>query len=76
MKPFEKMQKMSDDGMDIKLAPLSNIIEVNIFGQRGEITLGVPREVAQEYMDGKEWVGGLILANKEQFDALDGVPDE
>ena len=70
MKTFEKLQKMSDDEMDIRLAPLKNIIKVNIFGARGEITIGVPREVAQDWMDGKEFVGGLLLADKKQFDSL------
>lgn len=70
MKAFEKIQKMCDDEMDIRLAPLKNIIKVNIYGAKGEITIGVPREVAQDWMDGKEFVGGLLLANKEQFDSL------
>lgn len=73
MKSFEVFQKMCDSNADIKLAPLKNIIKINIYGQNGEVTFGVPREVAQELMDdteGVKHVGGLLLANKEQFETL------
>lgn len=70
MKKFEKMQIMSDRNMDIKLAPLSNISRTEIKGQNGYVTFGVPREVAQELIDEKEFVGGFLLCNKEQFDNL------
>jgi len=73
MKAFEVFQKMSDSNADIKLAPLKNIIKINIFGQNGEVTFGVPREVAQELMDdteGTKHVGGFLIANKEQFETL------
>lgn len=73
MKSFEVFQKMSDSNADIKLAPLKNIIKINIFGQNGEVTFGVPRQVAQELIDdveGTRHVGGFLIANKEQFETL------
>jgi len=71
MKSFEIFQRMSDGNMDIRLAPLGNIIKINIFGQNGEVTFGVPREVAQDLMDEKEYVGGFLLADKGQFETLE-----
>lgn len=71
MKSFEVFQKMSDGNMDIRLAPLGNIIRINIFKQNGEVTFGVPREVAQDLMDDKEFVGGFLLADKRQFEILE-----
>lgn len=70
MKSFEIFQVMSDGNMDIRLAPLGNIIKINIFGQNGEVTFGVPREVAQDLMDNKEYIGGFLLADKGQFETL------
>jgi hypothetical protein len=70
MKTFEILQRMCDGEMDIRLAPLSNIIAVNIYGGRGQVTIGVTREVAEELMTEKEFVGGFLLADKEQFDSL------
>lgn len=70
MKSFEILQKMSDGNMDIRLAPMSNIIKINIFGQNGEVTFGVPRKVAQDLMDDKEYFGGFLLADKGQFETL------
>ncbi len=71
MKSFEIFQKMSDGNMDIRLAPLGNIIRINIFGQNGEVTFGVPREIAQDLMDDKPFVGGFLLADKGQFETLE-----
>jgi hypothetical protein len=71
MKSFEVFQKMADGNMDIRLAPLGNIIAINIRGQNGEVTFGVPREVAQDLIDDKEFVGGFLLADKAQFQTLE-----
>lgn len=70
MKTFEKLQKMNDENMGIKLAPLSNISNIEIKGGHGFVTFGVPREVAQELIDNKEFVGGFLLADKKEFDSL------
>lgn len=70
LKAFEKMQKMNDENMDIRLAPLSNICNVEIKGGNGFVTFGVPRSVAQDLIDNKEFVGGFLLCNKEQYDKL------
>lgn len=70
LKTFEKIQKMADDNMDIQLASLNNISNIEIKGLNGFVTFGVPREVAQALIDGKQFVGGFLLANKDQFDNL------
>lgn len=70
MKAFEKIQKMSDGNMDVRLSPLSNIISINIKGQNGEITIGVDRKTAQDLIDGKKFAGGFLLCDKEIYDNL------
>ena len=73
MKTFEVLQKMSDDNMNIKLAPLGNIIEINITKRGGEVTIGIDSNTATELLndlDGTKFVGGLLLADKTQFDKL------
>ncbi len=70
MKTFEKFQKMADENSDIRLAPMSNIINIQIKGQKGEVTFGVDRQTAQDLIDNKEFVGGFLLADKKLFDLL------
>lgn len=72
MRTFEILQRMCDEEMDIRLAPLSNIIAVNIYGSKGQVTIGVSRAVAEELMTDKEFIGGFLLADKGQFDSLAG----
>lgn len=70
MNSFEKLGKMSKENMDIKLAPLSNILSIDINGNKGEVRIGIDRQTAQRLIDGHDFVGGLILADKKQFDAI------
>lgn len=70
MKTFEVFQVMNDEDMDIQAASLSNIIKIDIYGMRGEVTIGVSRQVAQDLMDGRRFAGGFILACKDQYDAI------
>ena len=72
MNEFQKLGKMSEKNMDISLAPLSNISEINVKGKNGFVTIGVPAHMAQRLMAEKpsSFVGGLILADRKQFDSL------
>jgi len=70
MKSFEVMQKMSDDNMDIQLAPLKNIIRAQVVNGGGEITIGVSEAVILDLMKNRDFRGGLVLCDGKQFDEL------
>ncbi len=67
---FDILKEMAEKNLDINLAPTGNIIEVKIEGSNGKVVIGVPREMAQRLIDEEDFYGGLILANKKQFDEI------
>lgn len=71
LKAFEKLQKMNDENMNIRLASLSNIISTRISPKGGIVEIAVDTKTAQEIMIGKEFVGGLLLADKKEFDSIE-----
>lgn len=70
MKAFEKMQYMSDNEMDIRLSPMSNLVDMKKKGPTCTVTFGVDERTFYDLMEGKKFAGGLLLADKEQFDSL------
>jgi len=72
MKAFEAFQLMCDDDMDIRIWPLENIISVDIKGMNGVVCIGVDRATAHRLMEGGNFVGGLLLADKKEFDGIMG----
>ena len=68
---FDILKKMGDSGMDIKLAPLSNIVELKKLGKNGEVTIGVDHNTIVALLSGKEYVGGLLLADKAEFESVE-----
>lgn len=68
---FEILGEMSDKNMDIQLAPLTNIIAADMHGNKGVIKIGVSADLIMRMAKGDHFVGGLILANKEQFESLE-----
>ena len=72
LKSFEKLQKMTDDNLDIRLAPLANISKVDINKTHGSVTINVDLQTARDLMDNsKKYVGGFLIANKEIYDNLE-----
>ena len=67
---FDVLKEMGEKNLDINLVPLENIIEVKIEGNNGKVVIGLPRSMAQRLIDEEDFNGGLILANKKQFDEL------
>lgn len=75
---FEILSQMSAENKDILLAPLSNIVSAQSgSGVYGKVTIAVPNSVIQHLAvsDGY-YVGGLILANAEQFNKIKNAGDE
>lgn len=73
MKPgndFDTMKEMAKQSMDIRVAPLSQIIEVKTNKKGGQITIGVDRQTVMDFMAGKQFCGGLFLADFKQFEEI------
>lgn len=63
---FEMLADMvRNDDKALRLAPLSNIHEMEIYGGNGFVTFGVEPNVVMELSDkDKQFVGGFILVEK------------
>ena len=73
MNNLEKLGRMSDQGMDIQLAPLGNITNVEVKGGNGFVTLGITQELAlQLALHPEKFVGGFLVADREQFESMEG----
>lgn len=66
---FDVLKAIGERNGSIQLAPLSNIINMKKVKAGTQITIGVGGDVIFGIMEGK-YVGGLILADKAQFDAI------
>lgn len=73
--PFLILKEMSEKNMDIQIAPLSNIIESRMNGGKGWIKIGVPADIVLRLAKGEGFMGGLLLANTEQFESLQNSID-
>ncbi|MDD5304014.1 MAG: hypothetical protein PHS14_13015 [Elusimicrobia bacterium] len=64
---FEVLKVMGERNLDIRLAPLSNILRMQKTKHGTQVTIGVGGDVLQPIYAGR-FVGGLILADKDQFE--------
>jgi hypothetical protein len=64
---FDVMKRMCEFDRDIRLAPLGNIIRLQKTKAGTQITIGVEGDVVAAIANGR-LVGGLILADKAEFD--------
>lgn len=58
------------DNKKLRFAPLSNISSVDIKGDNGFVTLGVPIELAYDLMHSEDYVGGLLVVDRSEFEDL------
>lgn len=63
---FDVMKTMSERGMKIYLAPMSNVVRMQKTKRGDEITFGCEDGMMFGINDGK-YVGGMILCDKEEF---------
>ncbi len=66
---FDVMKEMSRRNMDIRLSTLDNISEVCKVKAGTKITIGFYGDVVGAIATNK-FVGGLLLADKEQFESV------
>jgi hypothetical protein len=66
---FDVLKVMGERSGKIQLAPLSNIGNMKAVKQGTQLTIGVAGNVISGLMLG-EYVGGLILADKVEFEAV------
>lgn len=64
---FDVLKFMSENKEDIRLAPLGNIISADKSGDKHTFTIGIDAKMFNDWMDGKKYVGGLILADATRF---------
>ncbi len=61
---------MGERNLDIRLAPLDNITNLRKVKAGTQVTIGVEGDVVASIGLDHKFVGGLILADKEQFNQL------
>jgi hypothetical protein len=66
---FDVLKMMGARNMNIQLAPLSNLVRARAVKAGTQVTIGVCGNVVGDILKHK-YIGGLILADKEQFDAV------
>lgn len=67
---FRKLAYMADHNMDIALSTLDQIVEVKTARGGGHVIIGVPHSVVMDFLKGKEYVGGLVLASRKQYNTI------
>lgn len=71
MKPnnFDVLRVMGERNLDIRLSPLDNVIRLLKVRAGTQVTIGIAGDVVAAFAK-SEFCGGLILANKKQFDEV------
>ena len=67
---FDVLKAMCARNLDIHIAPLSNITNLKKVKAGTQVTIGVGGDWVAKLGLEQAYVGGLLLANKEQFDEL------
>ena len=67
---FDVLKIMGERNMDVRLAPLGNITNLKKVKAGTQVTIGVEGDVVAALGLEDKFVGGLILADKAQFDAV------
>lgn len=68
MNNFDVLKRMGSRSGKVQLAPLGNIISAKMVKAGTQVTIGVGGNIIHGIMNG-EYVGGLILADKAEFEA-------
>jgi hypothetical protein len=64
---FDILKRMSEENLDIRLAPLENVTYLRKVKAGTQVTIGVAGNVVHAIGVEGKFVGGLILADKEQY---------
>jgi hypothetical protein len=67
---FEVLKEMGTRDMKIGLSPLDNIVNLKKVKHGTEVTIGVAGNLVAALGIEHKFVGGLILADKEEFNAV------
>lgn len=66
---FDILKIMGERNMDIRLAPLSNVLNIQKVKMGTKVTIGIDGDIVTKFLnDG--YVGGLILADANQFENI------
>jgi hypothetical protein len=67
---FDVLKRMGERDLDIRMAPLDNITNLRKVKAGTQITIGFQGDVVAALGLEHKFVGALILADKEQFNAV------
>jgi hypothetical protein len=67
---FDVLKRMGERSLNIQLSPLDNITNLKKVKAGTQVTIGVAGDVVAALGLEHKFVGGLILADKEQFNAV------
>lgn len=67
---FDVLKRMGEKGLDIRLAPLGNITNLRKVKAGTQVTMGIEGNLVAALGIDNKFVGGLILADREQFDRV------
>lgn len=76
---FDVLKEMGKRNMDIRLSPLDNITRLQRTNAGTQVTIGVAGDVVAALGFDHKFVGGLLLADRDQFESvkaeMEGKPD-
>lgn len=65
---FDIFKRMAEtDNKAFQLLPLGNIKRTELRKDHTEIVIGGPRELSFDFLNGRRFVGGLFLIDREEF---------
>ena len=67
---FDVLKEMGVRDMKVGLSPLDNIVNLKKVKQGTQVTIGVAGDLVAALGIERRFVGGLILADKDEFNAL------
>lgn len=72
---FDVLKKMSADNLDIRIAPIGNVLNMKAVKAGTQITIGVQGNMIGAILSG-ELIGCLMLYDKKQFDETKALLSE
>ena len=64
---FDVFKQMAAENKDVRLASLDNLVRFDKTGDTCTITIGVDEKTLMDFTQNKQFVGGLLLADANQF---------
>lgn len=66
---FDVLKRMGEQNLDVRLAPLENVVRVQMTKRGTQVTIGCLGDLVAAFAQGR-FTGGLILADTRQFEEV------